>query len=474
MDSFFFPDWYARFFRMAFRTLVLIGILAPSALAADNPATAPSPAAAVATPAAAPGASGNPAPAAASDSAAATIPPGTKITMQNWQQYTQFMPDGMVDLFAGKYFWKMPADVEMDIGPTVINPLPKGYLEATEKYRGQTQIVQLPDGGLTLANYNGGLPFPDPVEPHQGWKILADFWFRYFPHIVVNDNDNLGFMCTLNSFGAVSCVKGLWEYRQHSYNTDPGVPATLPNSEGKFYTTWFMTMEPEQARYAANLLIAYTDLTKPQTTYIFKPALRRAEELSAAARCASEGSDTTPDDSFFGFDGDIPNFDSNLVATRRIIDQLDIGTAGANLPEDYDMPLGWPKPSWGKWEVRDAYELDIRRIPAKSRSYCYGKRIMYLDRQFYGALWEDLYDSEMKLWKIALLQPIVMKVPQLGPQNSAGAQISHFWNIQSNHATFSGPNDGHGYNVLINDEVPKQYLDIEKYTTPGGLNQIMR
>jgi len=471
MDRFVSPNWYGRFILIAFRTLVLIGLCGASALAADNPAPAPA-TIAVATSVAA-GAHGNAASAAASDSAA-TIPPGTKITMQNWQQYSQFMPDGMIDLFAGKYFWKMPADVEMDIGPTVINPLPKGYLAATEKYRGQTQIVELPDGGLTVANYQGGMPFPDPAEPHQGWKILANFWFRYFPHIVVNDNNNLGFMCTMNSFSAVSCVKGLWEYRQHSYNTDPGVPTTLPGSDGKFYTTWFMTEEPEQAKYAANLLIAYTDLTKPQATYVFKPALRRSEQLSAAARCASEGSDTTPDDSFFGFDGDIPQFDSNLIATRRIIDQMDIGTAGANLPEDYDMPLGWPKPSWGKWEVRDAYELDIRRIPSKARGYCYGKRIMYLDRQFYGALWEDLYDSNMKLWKIALLQPIVMNVPQIGPQNSAGAQISHFWNIRSNHATFSGPNDSHGYNVLINDDVPKQYLDLEKYTTPGGLNEIMR
>ena len=30
-----------------------------------------------------------------------TIPPGTVITAQNWQQYRQFMPDGMVVLFQG-------------------------------------------------------------------------------------------------------------------------------------------------------------------------------------------------------------------------------------------------------------------------------------------------------------------------------------------------------------------------------------
>ena len=79
-----------------------------------------------------------------------TIPPGTTITMQNWQQYKQYMPDGMVALFEGKYFWKMPADVRMEVGPTIIHPLPPNYLAATEKYSAQVRIIELPSGGLNL------------------------------------------------------------------------------------------------------------------------------------------------------------------------------------------------------------------------------------------------------------------------------------------------------------------------------------
>ena len=37
-----------------------------------------------------------------------TIAPGTVITMANWQKYRDFMPDGVIALFEGKYFWKMP------------------------------------------------------------------------------------------------------------------------------------------------------------------------------------------------------------------------------------------------------------------------------------------------------------------------------------------------------------------------------
>src|SRR5271163_2343339 len=108
---------------------------------------------------------------------------GATITMQNWRDYQKYMPDGLAALFEGKYFWRMPADVEMQVGPTIIHPLPKNYVEATEKYSGQVKVVELPNGGLTLSGYSGGVPFPNPTEPHQGWKILANLWFRYLPHL---------------------------------------------------------------------------------------------------------------------------------------------------------------------------------------------------------------------------------------------------------------------------------------------------
>jgi hypothetical protein len=404
----------------------------------------------------------------------ATIAPGTIITMANWRRYQQFMPDGMVTLFEGTSPWKIPNDVEMGVGPTVIHPLPPGYLGATERNSQNVKVVELPEGGLNLTGYQGGIPFPAPVEPHKGWKILANFWLRYMPHIVVNTPDNMGFSCTLDAYQNINCAKGLWVARQLSYNTDPGVPPTVPGGDGRYYTTWYMINEPEQQKYATTLTLESTDLTKPEDVYIFSPATRRTQRLSSAARCSGSGSEITPDDGRFAFDSTIPDFDANLIAQKKILAQMDVGSAGSNFPASYDMPLGWPKPSWGKWETRDAYVLDIRKLPAKASGYCYGKRILYVDAQFYGPLWEDLYDSKMRLWKVALLQPIVIDVPRIGPQNSTGAQFSHWWDLQNQHATFVGPFDGHGYNVLINDSVPQQYLDLERYTTPGGLGEVMR
>lgn len=59
----------------------------------------------------------------------------------------------------------MPADVPIEVGPTIVLPLPSTCLAATERYSSQVKILDLPGGGLTLTGYRGGLPFPSPSEP---------------------------------------------------------------------------------------------------------------------------------------------------------------------------------------------------------------------------------------------------------------------------------------------------------------------
>jgi hypothetical protein len=92
-----------------------------------------------------------------------TIPAGTRIKLDNWQKYRQIMPDEMIALFQRRYYWKMPPDAEMVVGPVVIHPLPKTYLDATEKYASQVTLVELPGGRLSMNGYQGGTPFPNPA-----------------------------------------------------------------------------------------------------------------------------------------------------------------------------------------------------------------------------------------------------------------------------------------------------------------------
>jgi hypothetical protein len=64
-------------------------------------------------------------------------------------------------------------------------------------------------------------------------------------------------------------------------------------------------------------------------------------------------------------------------------------------------------------------------------------------------------------------------VPQVGAINTAALDVEVFWDIQRKHTSFSSePANGRPY--YINEQAPREYHDDSRYTTPAGLNLIMR
>jgi hypothetical protein len=62
-------------------------------------------------------------------------------------------------------------------------------------------------------------------------------------------------------------------------------------------------------------------------------------------------------------------------------------------------------------------------------------------------------------------------VPEIGPQNAAGSDMEMIWNLKDNHATWAAENSS---TLQANENASKEFLDLERYTTPAGLNLIMR
>jgi uncharacterized protein DUF1329 len=143
-----------------------------------------------------------------------------------------------------------------------------------------------------------------------------------------------------------------------------------------------------------------------------------------------------------------------------------------DFPNNYYMPLGWPRPSWGKWQLRDVDVISVQRIPAEQASYCYGKRIVYEDSQSHYALWEDAYDSSMKLWKIALVAQRQVRSTSLG--YIFGPVTSSVWDVQADHMTNVTTQNKLGDDMLTDDDVPAQYRDLVAYSTPAGLYGILK
>jgi hypothetical protein len=405
-----------------------------------------------------------------------SIPPGTTITMSNWQQYKQFMPYGMQTFFEGKYFWKMPQDVAMSVGPTKYLPMPKGYVEASEKYGSQTSIGATPAGHHYVKGYVAGMPFPNPQEPDKGYKILANVWFAYVPDLYAQQFDHPGVSCTQDRFGSIACSTLVWIYRQVGYNTDPDVPMNLPQAGDAWFTEWFMVETPEQSRYTTNLTVFHKDPEKWEDDYVFVPALRRSLRLAVSARCApAAGSDFVLDDyKTVGFNGGLALFRSKFLGRRKILNLADdYSMKTGSFPQDWDMPLGWPKPSWGKWQLRDVDIIDVRRIPSEAAGYCYGSRVMYVDSHYHYADWIDVYDANMALWKMFWIGARAADVPKIGhiTTNSTAAAA---WDVQNDHMTIVSTVDDKGVGPKFNSDAPPEYHDFVKYCSPSGLMQIMR
>ena len=390
--------------------------------------------------------------------------------MQNWQSFKPFMPDGMIAFFEGKQFWQMPADVAMEVEPTVDYPLPKNYAEATEKYASQVKILELPGGGLNLTNYHGGIPFPNPQEPHRGWKVLVDMWYRYMPHLIAQ---TYGYTCGMNELGGANCIGIQYVLRQFAYNTDPGFTATGAYAD-IFFTNWFMVLEPEQQRYTTALSIVYADPTRAEDSYAFVPALRRYQQLAASARCSeTAGTDANHDDYQFGFDSNITQLKVDYIAHRKILLLIDSKRPTESFPAGFDSLIGWPKPSMGKWQLRDVDQISVSKLPSAGGSACYSKRIMYIDSHYYNPLWTENYGTDGKPARIHAVFPSVVDAPGVGPVIGSGADVEIFWNLVQNHATFTVEPalDGKHY---INEQAPKEFDDLPRYSTPSGLNLIMR
>jgi hypothetical protein len=408
-----------------------------------------------------------------------TAPPvGTVITTSNWQQYKSVMPLGMIKLFQGTYGWKMPADVSIPVGPAHLGGnLPKTWVEATEKYGAQTGVDVLSNGHYQIKNYYGGTPFPNPQEPHRGWKALANVFWAFVPALYVNSPQNYGTVWAIDRFGNVAPSSFDVVYRWSAYITDAGFPHEETYAPGSWYTEWGMQETPEQARYTASLSIYYQNQeTNPfPDTYVFVPALRRSLRLSTASRCSPVfGFDWAYDDAKTnGFNGSTSVYDADYLGDRQILTLAVFNQDGAVYPQGYDLPLGWPKPSWGKWEVRPMAVIDAHRIPSEAAGYCYSSRIIYADKEFWNGDWVDLYDANHKLWKSIAYFNDIGDVPGLG--HTWDGVSSMAWDLQNTHMTlWSGFANPMKVKPYLDFNAPKEYFNGIRYGSPSGLMQIMR
>jgi hypothetical protein len=409
---------------------------------------------------------------------AGAIAPGTVINASNWSQYQQYMTDGEIGLWQGKWFWKMPTAAQINVGPTVIYPLPAPFVEASEKYGDQTRLEKSANGRWILKNYIAGVPFPIPDDPNKGQKILTNLNYRIQPHLIAgfSDSGTPLTICNMDRLADTFCWKLDYDVRQLAYNWEPAVPHTEADSADAWLGEWIDVDQPEQYRYATDLVLLYQDNLRIEDNFLFVPALRRSLRLSDAAHCSKifTFADYTHDDVRGGWNGGIADFDATFLKRMQLLALTQLNTDDGNFPDNYDMPLGWSKPSWGNWELRDTWVIDVRPIAAIGNRYCYGKRVVYIDTNTYAPLAQDLYNSKMDLAKVMVESLTPGEFSGYGKQSWAGGGLVQIWDVTTNHAAFgftAGPNHT---TWTIDGAVKPQYNNIKEYQNPGAIMHMMR
>jgi Protein of unknown function (DUF1329) len=409
----------------------------------------------------------------------APLPVGTVITTENWQQYKDYMPLCMQWIFSGEYGFKLAPNQNVTVGPTIPKVLPKKYAADTEKYSSQVRLTELPDGGTLIANYTAGVPFPNPTDPHLGEKLMWNTWYKYAPRVELQTSTEI---LLIDKYHAIFSQRFHTDYMRLGHLSEPDQPIYNTTAPDLDFTEFIEVTEPEQSKYTVSLIIFFLDPSREQETWAFVPSLRRPLRLSASARCSpAVGSDLTLDDSKSGFNLHIVDFTGQVVAHKMVLAMDHLEPAWPDHNTDFldpkaahawgfDTGVAWPPPP-SKWELREVYVNEVKRIPSKLTGYCYGLRRAYLDAEDWSLPTEDLYDMGGKPWKY-LSFPYRMHPNGYGDYFESGSSndLAIGIDLQNQHMTVADAIHGDATDHYAE---PDAY-SVTRYGLPTGLLEIMQ
>jgi hypothetical protein len=116
----------------------------------------------------------------------------------------------------------------------------------------------------------------------------------------------------------------------------------------------------------------------------------------------------------------------------------------------------------------------MERLPQFADGYCYGKRVIYIDKENYFAGAQlDLYDAAGALYKSQLIFSTPAPVPGTNgdvAQLAAGPNTSYLINFKDKHVSISP-----SLRSCVNVDCEKNgYLDVTRYASPEGLVKIVQ
>jgi Protein of unknown function (DUF1329) len=318
----------------------------------------------------------------------ADVAPGDKIDATNVAKAKDLISPGLE--------WCIKRGFPITVGESKRVEWPKAYKEATEKYAPQ---VKLSADGLTVSNYVAGQPFPnlDPKDPQFALKIMSNYEYGFVNGLDDTDLRNFdadtgtippaGPMTVERHFLLDHLRRLFWTGRLY---VDPKPEKPNPNGY-RVQQGLYPILEPFDLKGVGALGNRYIDSAKQDDSWLYLPSLRRVRRLSTAQRSDALFGQDTDVDSYYGYAGQVSWMDWKYLGEKEVL-----GPVHAE-----HFPVKWaPKVDWAfddVWEKRKVYVIEgTSKLP----QYAYSKRVLFIDKEYWGIPFSDIYDRSGELWKI--------------------------------------------------------------------------
>lgn len=314
--------------------------------------------------------------------AEADVKPGETIGPNNWQRVQGMVGENLLNRIKGGYSVQIKE-------PKVYKPI-KEYVEATEKY---SKNVKLGSNG-ELLNYVAGLPFPnlDRSDSQAGQKLAWNFFWRWLGDDYKTGGSTKGgkiirYAIEKDGSERRADLVSYFIFPRTRYMLDPK-PA-IPGYEHIDYMQLRIDSYPRDAA-STTLEIRYDDPKRADDLYIYLPSIRRIRRATTTQRCQTLAPSEYVLDDINSHNGKITDFNYKLLGESKMLANM------SQEHEPYHRKQGDYLPIDEKWEVVDTYVLEVT---AKDPSYCYGKKILHINKMTYDNVWSYIYDRKGEYFK---------------------------------------------------------------------------
>jgi len=354
---------------------------------------------------------------AQSPAADSDLKPGDVIGPHNWQRVQGMVGENLLKRIKGGYTFKIK-----ESGP---RRSPKEYFAATEKYANKVTLGSRGE----LVDWVAGQPFPNlsRSDPYAGLKLAWNFVKRW-----TGDDFKEGGGTASGKAANYTIERDGSERRSEvvRYEIRPRGRVTLAplsSFEGYDQIDWMVLRADEYPRDTSGtttLEIRYVDPDREDDLYVYVPSIRRVRRAPPTQRCSTLAPTEFNFDDINSFNGKVTNFNYRFIGEQQTLSNF------SQQQNPFHRKVGDYLPVDEAWEVVNTYVLEIT---PKDSSYCYPRKVLYIDTVSYQNVLGQIFDAKGNLWKEGIYSYTPVKLADGQEVLSATSPV--IVNVQNGRAT---------------------------------------